>query len=88
MTDRQTPKAKLTNDQYTAFLRKISKIHAVLDDMTYIMAEIQIDRQSKHDDSDGELFADCDDLDKIWDAIEFGHKKINEMKEMIWEVVE
>lgn len=88
MTTEQVPKAKLTNEQYVALLRKISKIHAVFDDMTYMVAEIQNDRQSKHDNSDGELFADCDDLDKIWDAIRFGREKIGEMKEMIREAKE
>lgn len=88
MTNEQTPKAKLTNDQYIALLRKISKIYAVLDDMLYTVAEIGNSRPSKHDNSNGELFADCDDLDKIYNAIRFGQQKIGEMKEMIRDVME
>ena len=88
MTNEQTPKAKLTNEQYVALLHKISKIYAVLDEMSYTVAEIGSDRQSKHDNSDGELFADCDDLHKIEKAIRYGQQKIGEMKEMIRDVME
>ena len=84
----QTPKAKLTNDQIFELMHQISKIHATLNDMFHMISEIQNDRQSEHDNSYSELFADYDDLDKSRDAFRFGQKKINEMKEMIWDVVE
>ena len=47
MTDRQTPKAKLTNEQYVALLRQIRKIDKELDQMNAIIGDIEADRQSK-----------------------------------------
>ena len=47
MTDRQTPKAKLTNEQYFALLRQIRKIDKELDQMSAIIGDIEADRQSK-----------------------------------------
>ena len=88
MTTEQTPKAKLTDDQVVELMHKISKIHATLNDMSHMISEIQNDRQSEHDDSYEGLYADYEDLDKIWDAIGFGQEKINEMKEMIWDAIE
>ena len=84
----QVPKAKLTYDQYISLNHKINQIHAELDKMEMIIDDIEMERQDEHDASDGELFADCDDLDKIRDAIRFGHQKINKMRSMIWDVVE
>lgn len=81
MTNEQTPKAKLTNEQYVALLRKISKIHKELDQMSAMIEDIEAKRQSKDDD-------DCIDLYKIERAIRFGQQKINEMEEMIGDVME
>ena len=78
----QTPKAKLTNEQYVALLRQISKIHKELDQMSAMIGDIEADRQSKDDDDE------CYDLFKIDRAIRFGQQKINEMKEMIGDVME
>ena len=88
MTTEQTPKAKLTDDQIIELMHQISKIHATLNDMFHMISVIQNDRQSEHDDSFEAIYAEYEDLDKIWDAIRFGQKKINEMKEMIWDVIE
>lgn len=88
MTTEQTPKAKLTDDQIFELMHQISKIHATLNDMFHMISEIQNDRQSEHDDSFEAIYAEYEDLDKIWDAIRFGQEKINEMKEMIWDVRE
>ena len=82
MIDRQTPKAKLTNEQYVALLRQIGKIHKELDQMSAMIEHIEADRQSKDEDDE------CYDLYNIEKAIRFGQKNINEMKEMIWDVIE
>ena len=88
MTDRQTPKAKLTEGQYIALIRKTNQMHAELGKMEMMIDNIEMERQEEHDASDGELFADCDDLDKIRDAIRFGHQMINEMRDKIRDVME
>ena len=88
MTTEQTPKAKLTYSQYILLSQKINQIHAELGKMEMMIDDIEMERQDEHDASDGELFADCDDLDKIRDAIRFGHQKINEMRNKIRDVME
>ena len=88
MTTEQTPKAKLTYSQYILLSQKINQIHAELGKMEMMIDDIEMERQDEHDASDGELFADCDDLDKIRDAIRFGHQKINEMRGKIRDVME
>lgn len=80
MTMEQTPKAKLTYSQYISLSHKINQIHAELGKMEMMIDNIEMERQDEHDASDGESFADCDDLDEIRDAIRFGHQKINEMR--------
>ena len=82
MTDTQAPKAKLTNKQYVALLRKISKIHKELDQMSAMIGDIEADRQSKNEDNK------YYNLFKIDRAIRFGRQKINEMEEMIGDVME
>ena len=82
MTTEQTPKAKLTNEQYVALIRKISKIHKEHDQMSAMIGDIEADRQSKDEDDE------CYDLYKIDVAIRFGKQKINEMKDMIGDVME
>ena len=47
MTNRQTPKAKLTNEQYVSLLRQICKIDEELDQMIAMIGDIEADRQSK-----------------------------------------
>lgn len=88
MNSRQTPKAKLTEAQYIALIRKTSQMHAELGRMEMMIDSIEMERQDEHDASDGESFADCDDLDKIRDAIRFGHQMINEMRDKIRDVME
>ena len=88
MTTEHTPKAKLTDGPYIALIKKISQMHAELGKMEMMIDSIEMERQDEHDASDGELFADCDDLDKIRDAIRFGHQKINEMRDKIRDVME
>ena len=88
MTTEQTPKAKLTYGQYISLNHRISQIHAELGKMEMIVDNIEMERQEEHDASDGESFADCDDLDKIRDAIRFGHLRINEMRYKIRDVME
>ena len=88
MTTEQTPKAKLTYGQYISLNHRISQIHAELGKMEMMIDDIEMERQDEHDASDGELFADCDDLDKIRDAIRFGHQMINEMRYKIRDVME
>ena len=88
MTTEQTPKAKLTEGQYIALIKKISQMHAELGKMEMMIDDIEMERQEEHDASDGESFADCDDLDKIRDAIRFGHQMINEMRDKIRDVME
>ena len=88
MTTEQTPKAKLTYGQYISLNQRISQMHTELGKMEMIIDDIEMERQDEHDVSDGELFADCDDLDKIRDAIRFGHQKINEMRYKIRDVME
>ena len=88
MTTEQTPKAKLTYGQYISLNQRINQMHAELGKMEMIIDNIEMERQDEHDASDGELFADCDDLDKIRDAIRFGYQKINEMRYKIRDVME
>ena len=88
MTDTQAPKAKLAYGQYISLNHRISQIHAELGKMEMIIDNIEMERQDEHDASDGDLFADCDDLDKIRDAIRFGHQKINDMRNKIRDVME
>ena len=88
MTTEQTPKAKLTYGQYISLIHRISQIHAELGKMEMMIDDIEMERQDEHDASDGDLFADCDDLDKIRDAIRFGHQKINDMRNKIRDVME
>ena len=88
MTTKQTPKAKLTEGQYIALIKKTSQMHVELGKMEKMIDSIEMERQNVHDASDGELFADCDDLDKIRDAIRFGHQMINEMRYKIEDVME
>ena len=83
MTTEQTPKAKLTYGQYISLNHRISQIHAELGKMEMMIDDIEMERQDEHDASDGDLFADCDDLDKISDAIRFGHQRINDMRNKI-----
>ena len=84
----QTPKAKLTDGQYIELIFRMCQMHAELDKMEMIIDNIEMERQDEHDASNGELFADCDDLDKIRDAIRFGHQMINEMRDKIRDVTE
>ena len=88
MTTEQTPKAKLTYGQYISLNHRISQIHAELGKMEMMIDDIEMERQDEHDASDGESFADCDDLDKIRDAIRFGRQMINAMRYMIRDVME
>ena len=88
MAKTQTPETKLTQSQYIALIHKISQIHAELGKMEMIIDDIEMERQDEYDASDDELFADCDDLNKIRDAIRFGHQKINEMRNKIRDVME
>lgn len=88
MTTEQTPKAKLTFSQYIPLNHRISQIHAELGKMEMMIDDIKMERQDEHDASDDESFADCEDLDKIRDAIRFGHQMINEMRKRIRELVE
>ena len=88
MTTEQTPKAKLTYGQYISLTHRMSQIHAELGKMEMIIDDIEMERQDEHDASDGDLFADFDDLDKIRDAIRFGHQKINDMRNKIRDVME
>ena len=88
MTTEQTPKAKLTEGQYISLVLRISRIHAELGKIEMMIDNIEMERQDEHDASDGESFADCDDLDKIRDAIRFGHQMINEMRDRIRDVME
>ena len=88
MTTEQTPKAKLTYGQYISLIHRISQIHAELGKMEMMIDDIEMERQDEHDASDGDLFADFDDLDKIRDAIRFGHQKINDMRNKIRDVME
>ena len=88
MTNKQTPKTKLTYGQYISLNHRISQIHAELGKMEMIIDDIEMERQDEHNASDDELFADCDDLDKIRDAIRFGHQMINEMRYKIRDVME
>ena len=82
MTNEQTPKAKITNEQYVALLRQIGKIHKELNQMSAMIEHIEADRQSKDEDDE------CYDLYYIEKAIRFGRQKINEMEEMIGDVME
>ena len=82
MDTTQTPKAKLTNEQYVALLRRISKIHKELDQMSAMIGNIEADRQSKDEDDE------CYDLYKIDTAIRFGKREIVKMEEMIGEAIE
>ena len=88
MDTTQTPKAKLTYGQYISLNHRISQIHAELGKMEMIVDNIEMERQDGHDASDGESFADCDDLNKIRDAIRFGHQMINGMRYRIMDVME
>ena len=88
MTTKQTPKAKLTEGQYIALIKKTSQMHAELGKMEMMIDSIEMERQDEHDASDDESFADCEDLDKIRDAIRFGHQKINEMRNKIRDVMD
>ena len=88
MTSTQTPKAKLTYGQYISLYRRIGRIHAELGEMKMIIDDIEMERQDEHDASDGELFIDRDNLDKIKETIRFGHQKINEMRNKIWNMIE
>ena len=87
MTTEQTPKAKLAYDQYISLYYRIRQIHAELGKMEMIIDDIEMERQDEHDASDDESFANCDDLDKIRDAIRFGHQMINEMRDKIRDVM-
>ena len=82
MTNRQTPKAKLTNEQYVALLRQIRKIYKELDQMSAMIGDIEADRQRKDEDDE------CYDLFKIDYAIRYGKQNINEMEEMIGDLIE
>ena len=88
MTTEQTTRTKLTEGQYIALIKKTSQMHAELGKMEMMIDDIEMERQDEHDASDGDLFADCDDLDKIRDAIRFGHQKINDMRNKIRDVME
>ena len=87
MTTEQTPKAKLTYGQYIALIDKIIQIRSELGKMDMIIDSIEMERDNEHDASDGELFADCDDLEKIRDAIRFGYQKISDMRDKIRDVM-
>ena len=88
MTTEQTAKAKFTYGEYISLSYKINQIHAEIGKMEMMIDRIEMERQNDHDASDGELFADCDDLDKIRDAIRFGHQMINEMRDKIRDAME
>lgn len=88
MTTEQTPKAKITNTQYVAMQHKISEMYKVLIDMARMIGDIDADRQSKHDSSNGELFADCDDLYKIEKEILYTQQRLNYMRDALREMME
>lgn len=84
MDTTQTPKAKLTNEQYVKMLRTISESYRELEDLNHQVWIIETERYNDiniYDDKNEGLYA-------IYDTITAAQRAINEIREKVRELME
>ena len=83
MTTKQRP----TQEEYISMLRTLSMTYAGLDHLNEQIRFLEIKRNSEARMTN-ELFADCDDLDEINDAIRTVEAAINNIRDKVRELME
>ena len=78
MTTKQRP----TNEEYVSMLRTLSMTYAGLDHLNEQIRFLEIKRNSEARMTN-ELYADCDDLDEINDAIRTVQAAMNDIRDKI-----
>ena len=79
--------SKPTIEEYVRMLRTISKTYAQLDYLNEQIESLKVMRSTKAIMTN-ELFVDCDDLDKINDAIRTAQAAINDIRDKVKELME
>ena len=83
MTTEQRP----TIEEYVSMQITLSRTYAELDYLNEQIGSLEIKRNSEARMTN-ELFADCDDLDKINDAIRTAQAAINDIRDKVRELME
>ena len=83
MTTKQRP----TIEEYVRMLRTLSKTYAELNYLNEQIEFLEIKRNSEARITN-ELFADCDDLDEINDAIRTAQAAINDIRDKVKGLIE
>ena len=82
-----TTKQKPTIEEYVSMQRTLSKIYGELNYLNEQIGSLEVMRNSRARMTN-ELFADCDDLDKINDAIRTAQAAINDIRDKVRELME
>ena len=83
MTTKQRP----TIEEYVRMLRTLSKTYTELNYLNEQIGSLEVKRNSEARMTN-ELFADCDDLDKIYDAIRTAQAAINNIRDKVKGLIE
>ena len=83
MTTKQRP----TIEEYVRMLRTLSKTYAELNYLNEQIEFLEVKRNSEARMTN-ELFADCDDLDEINDAIRTAQAAINDIRDKVKGLIE
>ena len=83
MTTKQRP----TIEEYVRMLRTLSKTYAELNYLNEQIEFLELKRNSEARITN-ELFADCDDLDEINDAIRTAQAAINDIRDKVKGLIE
>ena len=83
MTTGQRP----TIEEYVSMQRTLSRTYAELNYLNEQIGSLEIKRNSEARMTN-ELFADCDDLDKINDAIRTAQTAINDIRDKVRDLME
>ena len=83
MTTKQRP----TIEEYVRMLRTLSKTYAELNYLNEQIEFLEVKRNSEARITN-ELFADCDDLDEINDAIRTAQAAINDIRDKVKGLIE
>ena len=83
MTTEQRP----TIEEYVSMQITLSRTYAELDYLNEQIGSLEIKRNTEAR-MNNELFADCDDLDKINDAIRTAQAAINDIRDKVRELME
>ena len=80
-------KSRPTKEEYVSMLRTLSMTYSELNYLNEQIRFLEVMRNSEARMTN-ELFADCDDLDKINDAIRTAQAAINDIRDKVRELME